>query len=89
VFIFRARGYPASGKAAEYHAATEEWVKKAHAQGFIVSLARQYFGAEGESCFTVTIKSKDLAEFERALHQIEASAEYRANVSKVLVPFPR
>jgi hypothetical protein len=46
VFIFPCAGFPASGKAAEYRAATEEWVKKAHAQGCIVSLARQYFGAD-------------------------------------------
>lgn len=104
MFVFRARGFPASGKAVEYRTATEEWVKHAHAQGFVVSLSRQYFGADGETCFTVTIKFKDLAELERAVKHIEASAEYRAYVGKVagltrmapkyelhevLIPFPR
>ena len=104
MFVFRARIFPTLGKAAEYRAATEAWVKTAHAQGYIVSFARQHFGTDGETSFTVSIKFKDLAEYERVIHQIEASADFQAYVSKasglnraapryelyeVLVPYPR
>lgn len=103
MFIQRVRNFPTPGKAFEFRAALEEWVKKSQAQGLDVSLSTQLFAPEGTT-FVVTTRFRDLAEFENRRRQTLADPAYQAFVAKlglmtreaskfelleVLVPFPR
>jgi len=87
MYIQRVRGFPAAGKVAEFRAALEEWVKKRQSQGLDVSLSRQLFAPDGAT-LVITTRFRDLTEFEKLTHQIEADPAYQALVAK-LAPLSR
>ena len=103
MFKQRVRGFPAPGKALEFRAALEDWVKKRQGQGSDMSLSRQLFAPDGATLVVAT-RFRDLAEYENLTRQTEADPAYQALVAKlapltqgpakfellqVLVPFMR